>query len=128
MRLLSEKIISLIVILSLASVGGVFAEDIVIDQDSSWAAGTYTCDDVHISEGATLAFDGEATPNAENVASDSSSSISTDGKDYGHGTGPGDDGIGALCGPCGAYGGVRESWSWQAEKAGQGAEVASPWR
>jgi len=69
--------------------GGVLAEDIVIDQNTIWTEGTYTYENVHITNGATLTFDGKVTLNAQNLTIDPASSISADGKGHGPCNGPG---------------------------------------
>ena len=62
--------------------GQTWAEDITIDQDATWGAGTHTYDNVWITNGAALTFDGAVTLNATNLTVEVGSSISADGKGY----------------------------------------------
>ena len=96
MKTLNEKIVSLTTlgVFSFVFVGGVFAEDIVINQNTTWVTETYTYDNVHITNGATLIFEGVVVLNAQNVTIDSNSSIFANGKGYGSDGGPGAGGSG----------------------------------
>ena len=78
-----------VLVLSLVLVGGVLAQDITIDQDTTWVAGTYTYQNVHVTNTARLTFDGAVTLECANLTVDPGSSISADGKGYGSDSGPG---------------------------------------
>ncbi len=71
-----------IFLLGLISQGKIFAEDLTINQNTVWQSGVYTYDNVLISNGATLTFNGAVTLNAKNLTIDSTSAISADGKGY----------------------------------------------
>lgn len=86
------------------------AEDLTISSDTIWDPGTYTYDNVLITNGATLTFNGAVTLNAQNLTIDSGSSISADAKGYALSQGPGSakypPGGGGYGGGGGGYSGV----------------------
>ena len=63
--------------------GIVAAQDITVDADTTWEPGTYTYDNVVITGGATLTFNGAVTLNCANLTINTGSSISAEGKGYG---------------------------------------------
>lgn len=69
--------------------GKIFAEDITISLNTAWQAGAYTYDNVLITNGATLTFNGAVTLNAQNLTIDLRASISSDAKGYPAGQGSG---------------------------------------
>lgn len=82
-----------LLILSSVFIQTAFAQDpdIIISANTTWAAGSYTYDNVLITNGATLTLNGAVTINAQNLTIDLSSSLSANGKGYpatqGSGTG-----------------------------------------
>ncbi len=90
------------------------AEDITIDTDATWEAGTYIYDNMTISSSATLTANGNVEISAVNVTISSGSDISADGKGHGPGEGPGagqplaDD---PAKGSGGGHGGTGEDYS-----------------
>ncbi len=96
-------------VLSFAFLGISYAQDVTVNSNTTWQAGTYTYDNVLVTNGATLTFNGAVTLNARNITIDSTSSISADGKGYlgGYGAagqGPG-GGIMGYYGSGAGYGG-----------------------
>lgn len=91
MKTLNKKTRLLLVVLlfSLAFLGEAIAEDTVIDQDTSWQAGTYTYDNVLVTNGAILTFNGVVSLSCSNLTIHASSHISADGKGHPGGEGPG---------------------------------------
>src|SRR3989338_11052872 len=83
----------------------VSAQDIIIDSNTTWEAESYTYDNVLITNGVTLTFNGAVTLNTTNLTIDSGSSISADGKGYTAGQGPGAGLIGNSGGSYGGEGG-----------------------
>lgn len=79
----------LLLFFSFAFSGTAFSEDLTITSDTIWGPGTYTYDNVLITNGATLTFNGAVTLNAINLTLDSTSSISANGTGYSAGQGPG---------------------------------------
>jgi uncharacterized repeat protein (TIGR01451 family) len=77
------------------------AEDITISGNTIWEAGIYTYNNVLITNGATLTFDGAVLLNVQNLTIDIGSSISADGKGYAINQGPG----AGSCSGGGSYGG-----------------------
>jgi hypothetical protein len=114
MKALSNKSIFLMAlfVFSFLLTAVAFGQDITISSNTTWNAGTYTYENVWITNGATLIFNGSVTLNAATLTVDSGSSISANGKGYPEETGPG---AGKLkgCGGSGAghggKGGVASS-------------------
>ena len=73
-----NKLSATIILLTLSffSLQPLFAEDVIIDINTVWEAGTYTYDNVFVTNGATLTFNGKVILNANNLAVDFGSSIS----------------------------------------------------
>ena len=76
-----------------------FSQDLSITSDVTWEPGSYTYNNVLITNGATLTFNGAVTLNAKNLTLDSTSTISAETKGYPRVQGPGagisESGIGA---------------------------------
>lgn len=97
-------------------------EDITISTNTTWAAGTYECRDITVTNNATLTLGGSYTTdtdgagvviNARTVTVDSGSAISANGRGYaggaGTGKGTGSFGSGAGHGGPGSLGGTGEA-------------------
>ena len=94
-----------ILILYFVFLGTAFAEDIVIDTNTGWTSGTYTYNNVLITNGATLTFDGAVTLNAQNLTIEPGSSISANGKGYAPASGLGAGKSSSSAGSGAGYGG-----------------------
>lgn len=92
-----KKYVTLIAFLIFSSVfiQTTFAGDLTINSNTTWVSGSYTYDNVLITNGATLIFNGAITLNARNLTIDLGASLSTNGKGYpatqGHGAGTTDN-------------------------------------
>ena len=94
-----------------------YAEDLIIDVNTTWASGTYAYDDVHITNGAKLVVESDIlteegiTLNVQNLTIDAGSSIDATGQGYPGGEGPGaggsydDDGLTVIRAGGAGYGG-----------------------
>lgn len=60
----------------------VLAQDITISSNTTWPSGNYNYDNINITSGAILTFNGAVTLNCENLSIDSNSTISADGTGY----------------------------------------------
>ena len=80
----------------------IFAEDITITANATWTSGTYTYENVQVTNGAVLIFNGAVTLNARTLTIDSGSSISANYKGYPANEGPG---AGIIYSGGGGYGG-----------------------
>lgn len=89
-------------------------EDITISTNTTWEAGTYTYQDITVTNNAVLTLNGSYTNdsdgvgviiNARNITIDSGASITATGKGYATGTGPGKGTVGGMFGSGGSYGG-----------------------
>jgi hypothetical protein len=59
-----------------------FAQDITITQNTTWPQGTYTYDNVQITNNAVLTFSGKVSLSVQNLTIDSGTMISSDGQGY----------------------------------------------
>ncbi|MFZ0035462.1 MAG: hypothetical protein WAK60_10820, partial [Sedimentisphaerales bacterium] len=107
MNMSDKKIIILTAffVFSVVFAAGAFAEDIVINQNTTWAAGTYDYNSVQVTNGATLIFNGAVILNAQNLTLASGSFISANGTGYPAQGGPGAGGLNGVHGAGGGYGG-----------------------
>src|SRR4030042_3931169 len=83
-----ELLTTIIVCVSILTVN-TFAEDLVIDQNTIWSTGTYAYDNVLITNGAVLTFQGSVTLNAQTLTIDPCCSLSANGTGYPESQGPG---------------------------------------
>jgi len=90
----------------LSFTGRTFASDITISSNTTLEPGTYTHDNVLITNGAILTCNGAVTLNAASLSVDAGSTISADGKGFLSGQGPG---AGGANGAGGGYGGKGRS-------------------
>src|SRR3989338_8661001 len=98
-----------------------FAEDLVVTVNTILTSGSYTYDNVTITNGATLLFDGAVMLTATNLTIDPTSSISSDGKGYAAGIGPG-AGLSPTSG--GSYGGEGGKGSAASSASTYGSAIA----
>jgi len=80
-------------------------KDINITQDTVWEPGIYTCNNVQITNGTTLTFNGAVVLNATTLVIDPGAALSADGTGHPAGEGPGGGGASASGGSGGSYGG-----------------------
>ncbi len=80
-------------------------QDVTISENTTWVEGAYKCDNLHITNNATLTCAGRVDIYCENLNVDLKSKISSDGQGYGPGSGPGAGGDG-FGGSYGGRGGI----------------------
>ena len=106
MKTRDKKIILIaLFVFSVVFAARVFAEDIVVDQNTTWTDGAYDYNSVLITNGAVLTFGGNVTLSTQYLTIDSGSSISANGTGYPGEEGPGVGGLYLGHGTGGGYGG-----------------------
>jgi len=100
--------------------GTAFGENAYINQNTTWESGCYTYEEVHVTNGATLIFNGKVILNVQNLSIDQGSSISADGQGYPVMQGPGTPQSGPGGGSYGGNGGSAYGSALIPEDLGSG--------